>query len=323
MGVDSAPEQNKMNLNYVNVDANGNVVPGMETNFFQWSALQFFTNAADRMLRAYSQDWLARDPSNYLATYFNTNGVGMTTIPLIGVTDIPVYVNGANVYSPAINRVLQLAVNMYDATTNNTAVMGRNYPSVFRPTFNVVLENGYTTSVYINGYEQVASVTGTSDTNLDLPIDVTSLALGASVVNYADGVNVYGVPWIIGAKKGFPNFNEFAMENAFQLTRKLQVTRSSTNSPVSSYQVNQMFNLSFTNQLGVECWNSYTNNFNDPVTIYVTDYPTVMLTNDEGFSFNTNLITSQDYLLRSIIQATITMVGRGIILPTAIAPRFF
>ena len=22
-------------------------------------------------------------------------------------------------------------------------------------------------------------------------------------------VNVYGVPWIVGAKKGFPNFNEF------------------------------------------------------------------------------------------------------------------
>ena len=40
--------------------------------------------------------------------------------------------------------------------------------------------------------------------------------------------NVYGVPWIIGAKKGFPNFNEFEMENIFQLTRKLQLTRPNT-----------------------------------------------------------------------------------------------
>ena len=53
MGVESAPEQNKLNLNYVNVDANGNIVPNMETNLIPWTnALQFFTNAADRMLRA-------------------------------------------------------------------------------------------------------------------------------------------------------------------------------------------------------------------------------------------------------------------------------
>ena len=66
MGVDSAPEQNKLNLNYVNVDTNGNVVPDMETNLIPWTnALQFFTNAADRMLRDYSQEWLVESPSNY------------------------------------------------------------------------------------------------------------------------------------------------------------------------------------------------------------------------------------------------------------------
>jgi hypothetical protein len=275
LGTDSAPEQNEMNLNYVNVDANGNVVPGMETNFFQWSALQFFTNAADRMLRAYSQDWLARDPSNYLATYFNTNGVGMTTIPLIGVTDIPVYVNGANVYSSAINRVLQLAANMYDATTNRyyPPDFAVPLPTVFQPIFSVM--NG---NVYISSFVEVTSTNFLANPLLNLNYGTNVL----TTLQNNPGDLVSGVPLIIGAKKGFPNFNEFAMQNAFQLTRKLQVTRNNTNSPVSSYQVNQMFNLSVTNQLGVECWNSYTNNYNRPTAIYVTNYLSVMLTNDEN-----------------------------------------
>ena len=57
------------------------------------------------------------------------------------------------VYSSAVNRLLQLAANMYDATTNNFGVNGNNYnyPSVFRPTFWVTNEFGYT-NVYINGY---------------------------------------------------------------------------------------------------------------------------------------------------------------------------
>ncbi len=97
-------------------------------------------------------------------------------------------------------------------------------------------------------------------------------------------LNVYGVPWIIGAKKGFPNFNEFAMESVFQLTRKLQVTRPNTNSPISDYSYNQMFNLSLSNQFGVECWNSYTNDFLRSVAIYVTCTNSFLLTNDENFS---------------------------------------
>ena len=36
---------------------------------------------------------------------------------------------------------------------------------------------------------------------------------------------VYGVPWILGAKKGLPNFNQFYMVNAAQVVRKLQVVR--------------------------------------------------------------------------------------------------
>jgi hypothetical protein len=97
---------------------------------------------------------------------------------------------------------------------------------------------------------------------------------------------VFGVPLIIGAKKGFPNFNQFAMQSAFGLGRKLQVTRTSINANPNTYKINQMFHLTLTNQLGVECWNSYGSDYTRPVIISANDYLSLTLTNDEGFSDN-------------------------------------
>jgi hypothetical protein len=112
--------------------------------------------------------------------------------------------------------------------------------------------------------------------------------MGSSAVNYPNGVNVYGVPWIIGAKKGFPNFNEFSMENVVGITRRLQVIRPainpSTSVDFSGFQTNQMYTMCISNQLGVECWNSYTNNYVSifGLTIVVRDNLTMVLTNDDG-----------------------------------------
>jgi hypothetical protein len=92
---------------------------------------------------------------------------------------------------------------------------------------------------------------------------------------------VYGVPIIVGAKKNLPNFNEFAMENTFSITRKLEVTRGTTNDPITSYKINQMFNCSVLSQLGVECWNSYITNYTRPTTIWISDKLQMTLTNDE------------------------------------------
>ena len=48
-----------MNLNYCNVDTNGYVVPNMATNFIPWTPIQFFTNAAIRLLAdaGYTRRW--------------------------------------------------------------------------------------------------------------------------------------------------------------------------------------------------------------------------------------------------------------------------
>ncbi len=99
-------------------------------------------------------------------------------------------------------------------------------------------------------------------TQLAQPIDAATLSALSATTNINNlATNVYGVPWIIGAKKGFPNFNEFQMENVFQLTRKLQLTRPNTTVNYSSnpgaYTFSQQLTVSLTNMFGVECWNSY------------------------------------------------------------------
>ena len=285
LGTGSTADDTRLNLNYRNV-TNGVIVPGLETNLAPWTAAEFFTNAADRMLLAYTKAWFQADPTNYLRTYFginppgylDANGVGITNlqyagqlneIPAFGVTNIPVYVNGRFVYSPAVNRLLQLAANIYDAGNTNW------YPSVFRPVFHVV-PNGTINDVYVRSYQQVV-LDGTP--YLATPIDVESLLAGNAVQT-----NVFGVPWILGAKKGLPNFQMAAMLNCAQVTRKLLVTRTlpNTNGVYTTYQKDM---VSITNNISVSLWNSYNNDYVshagvNGITVFATNLLDMMLTND-------------------------------------------
>ena len=290
LGTDTTPDSGKMNLNYDNLTPYLNGLPNVNgvasvTNFIAWQPLTFFTNAADRMLKTYTKLWMTSYvPTNggaaLLATV-NTNFVATfnATAPF-GVTGIPVWVSNRFVYTPAVQRVLQLAANIYDATT------GSHYPSVFRPLF-TASTNG---NVFITGYISVTNVSYTNDLQLAQPIDAATLsALSATTNLNNQAVNVYGVPWIIGAKKGLPNFNEFEMENIFQLTRKLSLTRASTTAKYAinpgAYAISQQLTLALTNTFGIECWNSYRADYINPVVIRVTDANTMTLTNDEGLSF--------------------------------------
>lgn len=219
--------------------------------------LGFFTTLADKMLR-------------------NTFS--------FGVTNIPVYVNGQFVYTPAVNRILQLAANVYDASTNSF------YPDVFRPIF----EHDASGNVFIVGYTNLSSVSGPNtvsgpaDPQLILPVDITALTgtgpAFAPITTNGVYVNVYGVPWIIGAKKGFPNFNKFGMQTVVQVARKLQIRRSTipTMLNTTTFQTNQLLNFNINNYLNAECWNSYTNPYLNPVLISTSDVLSMMITNNVG-----------------------------------------
>jgi hypothetical protein len=286
LGTDSSPESGKLNLNYANVDASGNVVPGAETNFAAWTPVQFFTNAADRMLRAYTAQWATNydvnnNPvlnTNFVATFNVTNG--------FGIANIPVLVSNQFVYSPAVQRILQLAANIYDATANRAALFGEDFPSVFRPTFNVVLENGFT-DVYICGFSEVTSATE-PDAPLSRAFDLGNQAVLASLAPGIHTINISGVPMILGAKKGFPNFNKFAMQDEFLITRKLRINRHSTNDLPKTYTVDQQFTCGITIELAVECWNSYASNYTRAIDIYATNFLTMTLTNNDGNGYTTN-----------------------------------
>ncbi len=327
LGTESTADSGKLNLNYSNAVVsyftntygslilnNVAIVPGAETNLISWRPLDFFTAAADQLLRVYTTNWFRSSPSNYLATYYgiHTNysyvnaygstivndptGWGLTNLPLygmtntlpaFGLTNIPVYVNGQFVYRPAVNRILQLAANIYDASTNNAATLGMNYPSVFKPFFTVE-QNGTSRDLFISGYNYISTVGGPNDNNYFLqPGDAAAVAsVNLGVVSPL--VNIYGVPWIIGAKKGFPNFNKFGMQDVIQITRKLQVARKrfpTAGSPLEPSDIaftNQLYAFSISNSIGVECWNSYTNYYPNQVSINVRDTLSMWITNSYG-----------------------------------------
>ena len=273
LGTDSTADDTRMNVNYRNM-VNGAVVPGMETNCQVWTPLDFFTNAANLLLQHYTAKWATsydanHNPvlnQNYVAT-FNTNAA-------FGVTHIPVLVSNVFVYTPAVNRLLQLAANMYDATTNDF------YPSVFRPTFSVVTQNGFN-NVYIDGYEYIASVSGSGDVRLGTVMTLDFMA--ANSPGHYTG-NVYGVPWIVGAKKYLPNFNQFSMQSFTTATRKMQVRRTDT-SKYGATATNELFIVSITNHMGFSFWNSYITNYpGGPLTVFLHDtlLMTINMTNSLG-----------------------------------------
>jgi hypothetical protein len=282
LGTDSAPEPGgKMNLNYCNVDANGYVVPNMATNFIPWTnAVQFFTNAAIRLLA--DAGYTVGPPSstsNLLVFGSNyVNNFWITTTNL----RIPLW--PTNYYTPSVHRLFQLAANIYDATTNrnfNVATATSGFPTVFRPIFlNGAGKGGG--GIFINGFQEVTDASLVQYTtpmrDLQLLNDRTQLKPNDMIC---------GQPLVIGAKKGFPNFNQFSMETVFQITRKLQFLRLPPNAnpaitPVK--QTNQMFLVGISNRIGVEAWNSYSSAYPRglQMSAYVNLNTSLFMTNAPG-----------------------------------------
>jgi hypothetical protein len=177
-----------------------------------------------------------------------------------------------NQYTPAVQRLLQVAANVYDATTTN------EYPSVFRPCFS----HDGAGNVYVTGYAYVDSVQGPNDVALATPFDAAYISsLSGTFTNVLE--NIYGVPWIISAKKGFPNFNEFSFESTLGVTRRLQFTRipAPPGGLPTITGTNQMYEIGYTSSTGMELWNSYASNYNGSILICLNETTTVAITNDD------------------------------------------
>jgi hypothetical protein len=230
----------------------------------------------------HATNFIAWDSSRELAVAFFTNVAeriflaqsnefnpqGTNQMTLRSMMEIPVA--PTNRYSSAVHRILQLAANILDATSTNP------YPSVFRPIFDVAGN-----SVTIVGYE--------FDRNAN-----TAIAWAKN--------NPYGIPMVVGAKKGFPNFNEFTLRSDITMVRKLQVTRPSTAPGVRPDGTNQMYILAISNSFSVESWNSYDSDYfnrTGPFRVEVYNEAYSSLTNSIGLQTNgldilhkTNVISS-------------------------------
>lgn len=227
------------------------------------------------------------DTGNPLGFFTNVASRLLATELNIDLTRIQIY--PTNQYTPAVHRLLQVAANVYDATTNRTAELGQNFPTVFRPLFT----RDSSSNVFISGYTNVPTVSGAGDVVFSLPLDASAIA---GVVGVNVPLNIYGVPWIIGAKKGFPNFNEISMQDVVSVTRKLQVTRSDITAQARMIATNAQYTFSINNALGVEFWNSYTNAYTNALEVVVFDNVTMSLTNDSGFNYSPpSYALSQNY----------------------------
>jgi len=266
-GTGAMVKRAKVNINFANLNEiqtfNKDPIHARLTTptvLMNWDPLAFFTNTADLLLR--SQDF----------EITVTNGGGQISVQQLhfGITNIPVYssTNGSVRYTEAIHRLLQLAANIYDASdyTNNNPAGNPNgiFPSVFRPFFgesNFVDHGQTVTNLYIIGYTNV------TDTNfMRNPFRAIS-QISSNKINLND--NVWGIPLIVGAKRGLPNFNEYSVSTALTVTRKLQFQRPNTSTAANAGY--QMYVYSISNLYGVELWNSYRKGYTNPVNIYITN----------------------------------------------------
>ncbi|MBA4148566.1 MAG: hypothetical protein H0X66_10670 [Verrucomicrobia bacterium] len=256
----------KIHLNYDNFTNNPPNLLASQTNFIPWKPLSFFTNAAEALIQ---KSLIRADAVNH---YIGGLPVGTN----FNLTNIMVY--PTNQYTPTVHRLLQLAANIYSAGTNdfsNGTVT--NYPVVFRPQFS---RKG--TDIFITGYEEV-----TTDGLTLFEQGFTNLNLSAGRDAIADypatsDLNVVGVPWVVSAKKGLPNFNELSIETVVQLTRKLELRKPDSDPKTKPNETNQMYVVGITNYIGAEFWNSYTSAFTADIRIRFTNSYVAVLTNEFG-----------------------------------------
>lgn len=275
LGADSTPESEKVHANYLE---NGAVRAEAMRN---WSALAFFTNAADRIIRRYAEeyDFVGVGMTNMqLGTLTISNGVLYSARALkidISLTNIPIW--PINFYTPGVHRMLQLAANIYDATTNRVDLTTTEPfpPSVFSPVFERTSD----------GWVRIVGYVERADRALVSSLPVEPHAIHSRTDGYT---KVWGIPVVIGAKKGFPAFNEFGMMPVSVVTRKLLIRRPDPTKPPT--ETNVMYVIGISNTVALEAWNSYTNAYPRGLELGCYIQITSAFTNNHGLKYETNIV---------------------------------
>lgn len=220
-------------------------------------------------------------------TTFFTNVAARLVQAQLGLDLTRLQIYPTNQYTPALHRLLQVTANVYDAATNRTygfSDVTNGFPTVFRPLFRRA-DDG---AVYIVAYREVTNtdmaVSSNAPAMADLDTGWNSNAIAALGTPFdlldKNEAMVAGIPLVIGARKGFPNFNEFGMQTALQVTRKLQFLKDTASGPV--VLTNQMYFMSISNAFGIEAWNSYTSSYPHDLQMVAAGDMTCAITNELG-----------------------------------------
>jgi hypothetical protein len=202
-----------------------------------------------------------------------------------------------NQYSASVHRLLQVTANIYDSATNRTyGVPGatNGYPSIFRPLFRRI-QNGTNALIIIADYREVTGTGMAGPATAPPLIELNSgnlnliPPLGSPFRSDQMEVMIAGCPLVIGAKKGFPGFNEFFMQTCFNVARALEFRRTVPSGPVE--KTNQMYMVAVSNVFGLEAWNSYSNSYPRGLKLTAAARMTAVITNETGNVLLSNRFT--------------------------------
>jgi hypothetical protein len=189
-----------------------------------------------------------------------------------------------NQYTPSVHRLLQVTANVYDGATNRPISDYPFAPSVFRPLF--TNDGGV---IYICGYAEETGTNLLNATMRDVADPVDRAAIQSTDM-------VYGVPAIVGAKKGWPNFNEFGLQNDIVVSRSLVFHRVG-----STLNTNQVYQVGISNAFGIEAWNSYSAAFTRPLEMMVAVDVIMSVTNPIGLTIGPDGFTLSNAFSVSVV----------------------
>ena len=106
--------------------------------------------------------------------------------------------------------------------------------------------------------------------------------------------NFWGIPWVVGAVKGLPAFDQYSYTSRIEFLRQLLFVRQTnssgqpiTNQPPAS--TNQFYVMQISNLFGMDAWNPYPSNFygaNGGLNVFASNVVTLTLTNNAAYPYN-------------------------------------